>query len=78
MNIKLKRSKLRGTLLIILFTAALVQNEGHRQNDMLLMDIEALAAGEGNIAIRCIGIGSLDCPVSNQRVYRITEPLNQH
>lgn len=78
MNIKLKRSKLRGTLLIILFTAALVQNEGHRQNDILLMDIEALAAGEGNSGVLCMGIGSLDCPISNQRVYRITEPLSQY
>ncbi len=78
MNVKLKRSKMLGALLIVLFTAALVQNEGHRKNDILLMDIEALAAGEGNIAIRCIGIGSLDCPVSNQRVYRIIEPLSQY
>lgn len=78
MNIKLKRNKLLGTLLIILFIAALVQNEGHRQNDILLMDIEALAAGERNSGVLCMGIGSLDCPISHKRVYEISELLNQY
>ena len=32
------------------------------QNDLLLMNIEALAAGEDYVPIQCIGTGTVDCP----------------
>ena len=79
MNFKFKRSKMLATLLIILFTIALVAfNKGHIEDDILLMDIEALAAREGSSGVLCTGIGSLDCPISHRRVYEISEPLVQH
>ncbi len=33
-----------------------------KASDLLLMNIEALASGEGNISYTCAGLGSVDCP----------------
>ena len=37
-------------------------------NDLLLENVEALAAGEGTPAY-CLGIGCVDCPFINKKVY---------
>ena len=36
------------------------------QNDLLLMNIEALAAGENYVPIQCIGTGTVDCPLGGK------------
>ena len=37
-------------------------------SSLLLENVEALAYGESDY-VRCLGIGSLDCPVYNLKVY---------
>ena len=36
------------------------------QSDLLLMNIEALAAGEDYVPIQCIGTGTVDCPLGGK------------
>ena len=36
------------------------------QSDLLLMNIEALAAGENYVPIQCIGTGTVDCPLGGK------------
>lgn len=38
-------------------------------NNLLLENIEALAAGEGSGTIHCVGTGSVDCPINHSQVY---------
>lgn len=38
------------------------------QSELLLYNIEALAAGEHSDITRCIGEGTLDCPVTHRKV----------
>lgn len=40
-------------------------------NNLLLENIEAFAAGEGSGAVRCVGTGSVDCPVDNSKAYAV-------
>lgn len=37
-------------------------NTKQEMDDLLLMNVEALASGEGNVPIDCVGKGSVDCP----------------
>ncbi len=37
-------------------------------SELLLYNVEALAAGEHSDITRCIGKGTLDCPVSHRKV----------
>ena len=36
-------------------------------SELLLENVEALAAGEGNVT-RCLGIGCVDCPFNSDKV----------
>ena len=36
------------------------------QSDLLLVNIEALAAGEDYVPIQCIGTGTVDCPLGGK------------
>ena len=40
-------------------------------NNLLLENIEALAAGEGSETVRCVGTGSVDCPVDKLKAYAV-------
>jgi len=46
-------------------------NAKPENTDLWLMNVEALASGESSLPTDCIGIGSLDCPVSHQKVWYI-------
>lgn len=48
-------------------------SEKKQAEDILLQNIEALAAGESDIPKSCAGYGCLDCPVGHKKVkYIIT------
>lgn len=38
------------------------------QSDLLLLNVEALAYNEGSNT-RCVGMGSVDCPINYDKVY---------
>lgn len=40
-------------------------------NNLLLENIEALAAGESSGSVYCVGMGSVDCPVDNSKAYAV-------
>ena len=44
------------------------------QNVILLNNVEALAAGE-NPTTKCIGTGSVDCPLNHEKVKYVFEPF---
>lgn len=50
---------------IIYFT----RPDGTELNNLLLENVEALAAGEGSSAVHCVGTGSVDCPRNSSKVY---------
>lgn len=51
------------SLLIIVVVVALnVAKPSREQNALLLMNVEALAAGEDYVPTQCLGRGSVDCP----------------
>lgn len=54
-------------IVAILFTKHLVSHK-NMQNTLLLYNIEALAADESIIPTKCLGIGTLDCPISHDKV----------
>ncbi len=38
-------------------------------NELMIENVDALAAGEGGTIVRCIGSGCVDCPFNNVKVY---------
>lgn len=48
-------------------------NTEKEMDDLLLMNIEALASGEGNVPIDCVGKGSVDCPGMEVKVKYVAE-----
>lgn len=40
------------------------------ETNLLLLNIEALAQSEGSNA-RCMGVGSVDCPINSDKVYMV-------
>ena len=48
-------------------------NTEKEMDDLLLMNVEALASGEGNVPIRCLGNGSVDCPGMGVKVKYVME-----
>lgn len=59
--------------LILVAAIASFQWSAKRKNldSLMLENIEALAEGEEDVDIECIGIGSVDCPYTNVKVYFI-------
>lgn len=48
-------------------------NTEKKTDDLLLMNIEALASGESNVPIGCFGSGSVDCPGMGIKVEYVME-----
>lgn len=48
-------------------------NAEQKMDDVLLMNIEALASGESNVPIYCLGKGSVDCPKTKDKVEYVIE-----
>lgn len=69
-----KKGLLAGLFLVasITFTSYSHSKENKLQN-LVLENIEALAAGEGNNNVICVGSGSLDCPVNHVKVEYVIE-----
>lgn len=64
-------------LILLLFVGVMVataywfHSTSTALNDLLLENVEALAAGESSENIRCAGTGSVDCPINHSKVYAI-------
>lgn len=73
MKNKKKKVLLAGLLLVasVTFTSYSHSKEKEFQN-LVLENIEALAAGEGGMNA-CIGSGSLDCPLTHDKVEYVIE-----
>ncbi|MGG6495162.1 UNVERIFIED_CONTAM: NVEALA domain-containing protein, partial [Bacteroidetes bacterium 56_B9] len=52
-----------GVLFVLIILVSYMAKPEKTQNDLLLMNIEALAAGENYVPIQCIGTGTVDCPL---------------
>ncbi|NDV81659.1 NVEALA domain-containing protein [Bacteroides sp. 51] len=57
-------------LMVVLLCTAFLQTKTSKQNDVVFSNIEALASWEGGTA-KCIYTGSIDCPTSHVKVYRV-------
>jgi hypothetical protein len=55
----------------IVLAAGFIQIQEKEQNDISLLNVEALAASEWGSEIICIHIGSVDCPISSVKVYKV-------
>lgn len=42
-------------------------------NVLMLQNVDALAMGEGGMGISCVGYGSLDCPLSLNKVLYVSQ-----
>lgn len=62
------------TLIIVLSVATFIYNEVQQPKDLdalLLENVEALAAGESEVAAYCFGLGSIACPFNNSEVSHV-------
>ena len=55
-----------GVLFVLVILVSYMAKPEKIQNDLLLMNIEALAAGENYVPIQCIGTGTVDCPLGGK------------
>lgn len=62
--------KIISAIIFICVLGYLQQKQKATQNDILLLNVEALAQNEGSNA-RCAGRGSVNCPINNDKVYFI-------
>lgn len=54
-----------------------LSNKEKLVRNLLLENVEALAAGEGVApGTRCIGSGNTTCPITGTKVYYVTEPYS--
>ena len=58
-----RKSWMLGVLFVLVILVSYMAKPEKTQNDLLLMNIEALAAGENYVPIQCIGTGTVDCPL---------------
>ena len=53
-------------LFVLVILVSYMAKPEKTQNDLLLMNIEALAAGENYVPIQCIGTGTVECPLGGK------------
>ena len=81
-NVKNITSMKKKVLLISLFLVATVvasfQFSPEKENlqSLMLENIDALASDEWGGTPRCIGSGSVDCPIANVKVYAVGGPYS--
>jgi len=64
--------KIAGLLLLLLALMCIKTKVNETQEDILLLNnIEALANGEGGASGKCILSGSVDCPDTGVKVYKV-------
>ena len=56
-----RKSWMLGVLFVLIILVSYMAKPEKVQSDLLLMNIEALAAGEDYVPIQCIGTGTVDC-----------------
>ena len=56
---------------VVYLTAKRSTNHHASFNTLLNYNIEALAAGEGTNMYKCLGSGSVDCPIAHAKVTQI-------
>ena len=61
-----RKSWMLGVLFVLIILVSYMAKPEKIQNDLLLMNIEALAAGENYVPIQCIGTGTVDCPLGGK------------
>ena len=54
-----RKSWMLGVLFVLIILVSYMAKPEKTQNDLLLMNIEALAAGEDYVPIQCIGTGTV-------------------
>lgn len=68
----MKKKILCMALLLAAVAVSFRFNSKHEEMDSLLLEnIEALASDEENGNRRCVGLGSVDCPISSVKVYMV-------
>jgi hypothetical protein len=81
-NVKNITSMKKKVLLISLFLVATVvasfqfSSEKENLQSLMLENIDALASDEWGGTPRCIGSGSVDCPIANVKVYAVGGPYS--
>lgn len=68
MNAKLKLFCL---IFVVCTLTYLYRKSKSVESELFMSNVEALASGENGGIIRCNGIGSLDCPQTQSKAYRI-------
>lgn len=64
-----KKVLLIGTMAVAMVMSYEVISQNNEKTDSLLLEnIEALASGEWDSTVHCIGIGSVDCPTTHTKV----------
>lgn len=61
-----RKSWMLGVLFVLVILVSYMAKPEKVQSDLLLMNIEALAAGENYVPIQCIGTGTVDCPLGGK------------
>ena len=61
-----RKSWMLGVLFGVVILVSYMAKPEKVQSDLLLMNIEALAAGEDYVPIQCIGTGTVDCPLGGK------------
>lgn len=61
-----RKSWMLGVLFVLVILVSYMAKPEKVQSDLLLMNIEALAAGEDHVPIQCIGTGTVDCPLGGK------------
>ena len=64
-----RKSWMLGVLFVLIILVSYMAKPEKIQNDLLLMNIEALAAGENYVPIQCIGTGTVDCPLGGKTMF---------
>lgn len=61
-----------GLFLVVTIAASFQFNtEKNSLESLVLENIDALASGEWGSDVRCIGSGSVDCPINHVKVYQV-------
>ena len=61
-----RKSWILGVLFVLIALVSYMAKPEKAQNDLFLMNIEALAAGEDYVPIQCIGTGTVDCTLGGK------------
>ena len=81
-SMKNMKNMKKKVLLISLFLVATVvssfqfSSEKENLQSLMLENIDALASGEWGGAPRCVGAGSVDCPIADVKVYAVGGPYS--